>query len=50
MFDGARGNWPDFRGSPDPTGLMNTWCHGAPGILLWRHLLMAAGLGDLTMR
>jgi len=50
VFDGARGNWPDFRGSPDLTSFMNTWCHGAPGILLGRHLLMASGLGDPTMR
>ena len=49
VFDGARGNWPDFRGSSDPTSFMTTWCHGAPGILLGRHLLMAAGLGDPTM-
>ena len=50
VFDGARGNWPDFRPQADPTGFMNTWCHGAPGILLGRHLLMAAGLGDPIMR
>ena len=28
---------------------MNTWCHGAPGILLGRHLLQAAGVGDPAM-
>jgi lantibiotic modifying enzyme len=49
MFDSARRNWPDFRSSPNPTDFMNTWCHGAPGILLGRHLLMAAALGDPTM-
>ena len=49
VFDAARRNWPDFRGSPNPATFMSTWCHGAPGILLGRHLLGAAGLGDLTM-
>ena len=49
VFDGAKGNWPDFRTSPNPTSFMNTWCHGAPGILLGRHLLLAAGLGDRGM-
>jgi type 2 lantibiotic biosynthesis protein LanM len=49
VFDTARGNWPDFRLSNSPTTFMNSWCHGAPGILLGRHLLRAAGLGDPIM-
>ena len=50
VFDTTRGNWPDFRTSNDPTAFMNTWCHGAPGILLGRHVLQAAGLADQAMQ
>ena len=50
VFDGTKGNWPDYRASPDDSAsFMYTWCHGAPGILLGRHLLAAAGLGDPAM-
>ena len=50
VFDGAKRNWPDYRAAPDdPASFMNAWCHGAPGILLGRHLLAAAGLGDPAM-
>jgi lantibiotic modifying enzyme len=47
VFDAARRNWPDFRNSPDV--FTNSWCHGAPGILLGRHLLQATGLADPAM-
>ncbi|MFN9428446.1 MAG: type 2 lanthipeptide synthetase LanM [Cyanobacteriota bacterium] len=47
VFDAARRNWPDFRSSSDV--FMNSWCHGAPGILLGRHLLQATGLADPAM-
>jgi type 2 lantibiotic biosynthesis protein LanM len=47
VFDAARRNWPDFRNSSDV--FMNSWCHGAPGILLGRHLLQATGLADPAM-
>ena len=47
VFDAARRNWPDFRNSRDV--FMNSWCHGAPGILLGRHLLQATGLADPAM-
>ena len=47
VFDAARRNWPDFRNSPDV--FMNSWCQGAPGILLGRHLLQATGLADPAM-
>jgi len=49
LFDATARNWPDFRSSPDPTTFMSSWCHGAPGILLGRHLLQAAGLADQAM-
>jgi type 2 lantibiotic biosynthesis protein LanM len=47
VFDAARRNWPDYRVSSDV--YMNSWCHGAPGILLGRHLLQASGLADPAM-
>jgi type 2 lantibiotic biosynthesis protein LanM len=49
VFNATARNWPDFRESPDPITFMNSWCHGAPGILLGRHVLEAAGLADLTL-
>lgn len=39
-------NWPDFRTINEPTEFMLSWCHGAPGILLSRLVLQAAGLAD----
>jgi lantibiotic modifying enzyme len=39
-------NWPDFRSTSEPTEFMLRWCHGAPGILLSRLVLQAAGLVD----
>jgi len=47
MFDAARLNWPDFSKSSEV--FMNSWCQGAPGILLGRHLLQATGLTDPAM-
>jgi lantibiotic modifying enzyme len=41
-----QGNWPDFRSTGEPNGFMLSWCHGAPGILLSRLVLKAAGLAD----
>jgi type 2 lantibiotic biosynthesis protein LanM len=46
VYDGERGNWPDFRSSSEANEFMLSWCNGAPGILLSRHLLQAAGLAD----
>lgn len=46
VFVDARGNWPDFRSSSEPNEFMLSWCHGAPGILLSRQVLRAAGLAD----
>ncbi len=46
VFVADKGNWPDFRSASEPTEFMLSWCHGAPGILLSRHVLMAAGLAD----
>ena len=46
VFDGKQGNWPDFRNSTEPDEFMLSWCHGAPGILLSRHVLQAADLAD----
>ncbi len=46
VFDGERGNWPDFRSSSEPNEFMLSWCHGAPGILLSRHVISQAGLAD----
>ena len=42
-------NWPDFRTTSQPNQFMLSWCHGAPGILLARQVLQAAGLGDDQM-
>jgi len=47
VFDASRRNWPDFRISSGV--FMNSWCHGAPGILLGRHLMQATGLADPAM-
>lgn len=46
VYDPKRGNWPDFRGSSEPSQFMISWCHGAPGILLSRWVLREAGLAD----
>jgi lantibiotic modifying enzyme len=46
MFDHTRGNWPDFRRSSEPKVFALNWCHGAPGILLSRAIIAAAGLAD----
>jgi type 2 lantibiotic biosynthesis protein LanM len=46
VFDAKRGNWPDFRSSNEPDSFMLTWCHGAPGILISRHVIMEAGMAD----
>jgi len=46
VFDGERGNWPDFRSSSETAEFMLSWCHGAPGILLSRWILSAAALAD----
>jgi lantibiotic modifying enzyme len=46
VFDGERGNWPDFRAGSEPSEFMLSWCHGAPGILLSRWILGAAALAD----
>lgn len=44
VFDSGKRNWPDFRASPKPTVFQLSWCHGAPGILLSRLVIKAAGL------
>ena len=49
VFDHERGNWPDFRSSSEPKAFMTSWCHGAPGILLSRAVLVQAGLADEHM-
>jgi type 2 lantibiotic biosynthesis protein LanM len=46
VFVNDRGNWRDFRSTAEPTEFMLSWCHGAPGILLSRLVLQAAGLDD----
>ena len=46
VFVRDQGNWPDFRTNSEPSDFMLSWCHGAPGILLSRQLLQAAGLAD----
>ena len=46
VFDGERGNWPDFRTSSEPSEFMLSWCHGAPGILLSRWILAAEAMAD----
>ena len=46
VFVVNQGNWPDFRISTEPNEFMLSWCHGAPGILLSRHLLRACGMAD----
>jgi type 2 lantibiotic biosynthesis protein LanM len=49
VFVEAQGNWPDFRSSSEPNEFMLSWCHGAPGILLSRHVMQACGLADDRM-
>jgi lantibiotic modifying enzyme len=46
VFVREQSNWPDFRSSADPNHFMWSWCHGAPGILLARHVIVSTGLAD----
>jgi lantibiotic modifying enzyme len=46
VFNPELGNWPDFRISNEANAFVLSWCHGAPGILLARQALSAAGLAD----
>ena len=46
VFVGDKDNWPDFRTSSEPNQFMWSWCHGAPGILLSRHVIVGTGLAD----
>ncbi len=46
VFVQEKGNWPDFRSTHEPNEFMLSWCHGAPGILLSRQILLTAGLAD----
>jgi type 2 lantibiotic biosynthesis protein LanM len=46
VFNPERNNWPDFTTTSDTTNFRSTWCHGAPGILMSRHVLWATGLMD----
>lgn len=46
VFNKKRSNWPDFRLSSDGDDYMLSWCHGAPGILLSRHIMKNSGLAD----
>ena len=46
VFVTEQTNWPDFRSTSKPEVFMNSWCHGAPGILLSRLVLQSAGLAD----
>ena len=46
VFVGENSNWPDFRSSSEPNAFMWSWCHGAPGILLARQVIVDAGLAD----
>lgn len=39
LFDPTAGNWRDLRASA--SGFMTSWCHGAPGIALSRHGILA---------
>lgn len=46
VYVAERRNWPDLRIKSEPTEFMLSWCHGAPGILLSRLVLQAAGMTD----
>jgi hypothetical protein len=46
VFVNDAGNWPDFRNISESNEFMLSWCHGAPGILLSRQVLMVTGLAD----
>lgn len=46
VFNPQQGNWPDFRDRKNANAFMVSWCHGAPGILLGRIALSAAGMAD----
>lgn len=46
VFVEDKANWPDFRNSLEPSKFMTSWCHGAPGILLSRQVLVSTGLAD----
>jgi type 2 lantibiotic biosynthesis protein LanM len=36
LFDAERGNYPDYRSTPEVPAFQTAWCHGAPGIGLYR--------------
>jgi type 2 lantibiotic biosynthesis protein LanM len=36
LFDTERGNYPDYRSTPEAPAFQTAWCHGAPGIGLYR--------------
>ena len=46
VFVEEKDNWPDFRNSQEPNAFMWSWCHGAPGILLSRLVILKNGLAD----
>ncbi len=46
VYVAERRNWPDFRSKREPQEFMASWCHGAPGILLSRLVLLATGASD----
>jgi type 2 lantibiotic biosynthesis protein LanM len=46
VYVAEQNNWPDFRTNNQPNEFMASWCHGAPGILLSRLILQAAGVAD----
>ena len=46
VYVAEQSNWPDFRSNNQPKEFMASWCHGAPGILLSRLILQAAGVAD----
>ena len=49
VFNPDLGNWPDLRKDGNLSGYMLSWCHGAPGILLSRHVYASSGLLDSGM-
>ena len=46
VFCSASQNWPDFRKVSQPNVFKSSWCHGAPGVLLSRLIMLHAGVSN----
>lgn len=50
MFVKEDMNWPDLRKTDDSREYMDSWCTGAPGILLARLVFLESGIRDIQIQ